>query len=160
MAGQRTPPVFPIVPDQIRSMAAHLLGVCKNGNTHIGGFITGDLQGMTGWLTSPDAELDMAMRNYDPTMAYIFSQAEFEAAQKVPPGSRMAAKLRARGQRLLKAKKMMEPRGRRITWWSDPNNPPRMDKVEGVGDMGTDTATARKGRRRRRGGMGEESLMD
>ena len=62
LAGQRTPPTFQIAPNRIREMATSLLNVCDNGRTYGGGFITGSLEGMAGWLTSEFGELDEPMR--------------------------------------------------------------------------------------------------
>lgn len=118
--------------------------------------------------------------NYDPTIASVFAQAEYDAAAKMPPNSRLGTKLKARGARLLKIAHVMDPRGRRIPWWSLPPNldqaggaavagrPPAPGSAGGAagkpetppgGDGEAGTATARKARRRRRGGMGEEGLM-
>ncbi|KAL8930018.1 MAG: hypothetical protein Q9172_000250 [Xanthocarpia lactea] len=231
LAGQRTPPTFQVSPNKIREMATSLLNVCDNGKTYGGGFITGSLEGMAGWLTSQFGELNASMRmlqllsiiltpcigtptdewgpalytsfltvtlsnpfpfyyspgNYDPDMAYLFAQAEFEAAKELPPAARLIPKLLARGHRLIRAKKLMEPRGRRIPWWTYTKVPPNLHGLDRVGnatddalqgdtlaaagdeenpptpgsagdakerpqgsDEDADTATARKGRRKRR----------
>ena len=128
-------------------------------------------------------------------MAYLFSQAEFEAAKELPPAARLIPKLRARGNRLMQVKKLMEPRGRRITWWTDPRMPPHLHGLDRVGnatdgvpqedtlavagdeenpptpgsagdaterpqgsDENAETATARKGRRKRRAELGRKAL--
>lgn len=106
--------------------------------------------------------------NYDPAIASVFAQAEYDAAEKTPPNSRLLTKLKARGARLLKIAQVMDPRGRRIPWWSLPPNLDQAGSAGGAagkpetppgGDGEAGTATARKARRRRRGGMGEEGLM-
>ncbi|KAL8911936.1 MAG: hypothetical protein Q9171_002978 [Xanthocarpia ochracea] len=159
LAGERTPPTFQVAPNQIREMATSLLNVCDNGKTYGGGFITGSLEGMAGWLTSQFGELDAPMPHYtsfltvtlsnpfpfyispgnnDPDMAYLFSQAVFEAAKELPPAAPLIAKLRARGNRLMEVKKLMEPRGRRIPWWTDPRVPPNSQGLDRVGNATDD----------------------
>ncbi|KAL8707598.1 MAG: hypothetical protein Q9220_007385 [cf. Caloplaca sp. 1 TL-2023] len=175
MAGGRVPATISLVPDEVRSMASWLSTACTKDGGNIGGFVTGSLTGMAGWLTSPEGELDKPMPlytsfltvtvstpfpeyispgNYDPTMAYIFSISEFKAASIMPPASRMATNLRRRGERLLRQQKVMEPRGRRIAWWE---NPDRLDLPTGEagGNMGIETARRRR-RRGRRNGVVEE----
>ncbi|KAL8811925.1 MAG: hypothetical protein Q9200_001423 [Gallowayella weberi] len=155
IAGPRVPKTFEVVPDQLRAMAAYLLDdACHKEGSYGGGFITGDLNPMTQWLISPEGDLDRPMPlstafltlsvttpfseyispgNYDSQMAYLFFQEEREAATKLPPASRAAAKLRARGRRLLKQQAVMQPRGRRIPWWGNPDGQPNLaqDKPRG-----------------------------
>ncbi|KAL8831720.1 MAG: hypothetical protein Q9170_005182 [Blastenia crenularia] len=193
MAGQRTPPTVELVPDELRALASYVTDVCLAKNGYTGGFVTGNLNDMKGWLTSPDGEIYRAMPyytsfptisisnpypeyyspgNYDPEMANVFSQAEFDAAKTMPVDSRMAKTLRTRGNRLLAVHKEMEPRGKRVPWWKKPDGRPRMEEpmaegnatadalmgassagvvLPGSGDGGgVGTQTARKARRRRR----------
>lgn len=84
----------------------------------------------------------MSPGNYDPFMAHLLAQAEFDAAKAVGPGTRMGAKLSARGRRLLQAEKVMEPRGRRIPWWVDPEHPPRLEGPMAQGNATADALAA------------------
>ncbi|KAL8675478.1 MAG: hypothetical protein Q9168_000179 [Polycauliona sp. 1 TL-2023] len=145
LAGQRTPARFTIAPDTVRAMASRVLDTCDINHHQIGGFATTSLEGMAGWLTSADGELNanmphyssfltvsvttpfsvyIAPGNYDPTMATLFAQVESDEADKFPPNSAMARKLQARGARLRFNERLMEPRGRRIPWWTVPPGPP------------------------------------
>ncbi|KAL8845238.1 MAG: hypothetical protein Q9176_000406 [Flavoplaca citrina] len=212
VAGPRQPDIYPIAPNAIRDMATNLINVCSTSDdkTHMGGFITDSLANMAGWLTSPEGELDNPMPVYtafltvsvstiwpgyihpgqfDPAMATTFADAEFKTASKMPPASGMAARLRARGARLMRMAQVMSPRGMRISWWSRPPSLAKPGDVAGgalqslgsasvlgspalpgseggpaeVAEKPQDgevgTATARRARRRRRRGMGEEGLM-
>ncbi|KAI4127520.1 MAG: hypothetical protein LQ338_003178 [Usnochroma carphineum] len=144
MAGPRQPPTVTLVPNDIKAMATRVLETCTKKTSYIGGFLTSDLGGMKQWLTSSEGDLDRPMPystsfltvslstphseyfspgDYDPCMAYIFAQFEFQAAALLPSTSWMAETLRHRGERLLRAINMMQPRGRRIPWWGDPGRP-------------------------------------
>ncbi|KAL8951843.1 MAG: hypothetical protein Q9222_002191 [Ikaeria aurantiellina] len=175
MAGPRVPPRISFVPDELRSRANWVSTTCNKDGDSIGGFVTSSLASMAGWLTSPEGELDAPMPlytsfltisvstphpeyispgNYDPTLAYIFALSEFDAAAMMPSASRMADKLRKRGDRLLKQQKVMAPRGRRIPWWGNPDQSEVRNSTGGpvvempTGGGGT-TESARKRRRRR-----------
>ncbi|KAL8996871.1 MAG: hypothetical protein Q9169_003723 [Polycauliona sp. 2 TL-2023] len=145
VAGQRPPRYFRVAPDQIRAMASNVMHECAEGGGHTGGFMTTDLSNMAGWLTSPGGELNIDMPydtsfltvsvttpfpeyispgNYDPYMASLFAQVEYEEADKMPPDSRMAKRLKSRGDRLEINARLMSPRGRKIPWWTVPPGPP------------------------------------
>ncbi|KAL8796583.1 MAG: hypothetical protein Q9182_007338 [Xanthomendoza sp. 2 TL-2023] len=88
-------------------------------------------------VTTPFSEY-ISPGNYDPQMAYTFFLAEKEAATRLPPASRAAARLRARASRLLKQQLVMEPRGRRIPWWGNPDAPPRLGQERPAGNATQD----------------------
>lgn len=71
IAGQRVPPSFALVPNDIRTMAVNLIETCGqkadksqmgSNDQYIGGFTFGSLHNMIGWLTSEDGDLDKPMR--------------------------------------------------------------------------------------------------
>ncbi|KAL8718118.1 MAG: hypothetical protein Q9225_004710 [Loekoesia sp. 1 TL-2023] len=159
MAGPRTPPTVDLVPDELRAMASSLINSCNIESGYIGGFATGNLYNMIQWITSQDGDLDRPMPyytsfptisvsiphpeyfspgDYDPLMAFIFAQAELGATRGLPPDSRLIPILNKREKRLKAEQKVMEPRGRRIPWWSDPNRPPRLEAPMAEGNATED----------------------
>ncbi|KAI4172118.1 MAG: hypothetical protein LQ343_003766 [Gyalolechia ehrenbergii] len=187
MAGKRTPPTVRLVPDDIRRVAAYIIETCaleRGGPT--GGFGTGNLEDMKQWLATDGISLDHSIPyytsfptitfsnpfpeyfspgNFDLEMALYFSRSVSDAAKLLPPNSRQAKALRARATRLMRVQQLMDPRGKRIPWWSDPDRPPRLgdampqgnateDATEGVlvppgGGPEDGAGTARKERRKR-----------
>ncbi|CAO1600159.1 hypothetical protein XANCAGTX0491_003862 [Xanthoria calcicola] len=153
LAGPGNPASFRVAPDRIRKLASKVGSFCVEEG-HTGGFITSTLEPMGEWLTSAAGTFDAPFRhpchpnstapttsfltvsltpivpeylspgNYDPAIASVFANAEFDAATRLAPSSRLATTLRARGNRLLRIAQVMDPRGHRIPWWSLP--PPRV----------------------------------
>ncbi|KAL8850092.1 MAG: hypothetical protein Q9221_004953 [Calogaya cf. arnoldii] len=118
----------------------------------------------------------IAPGQFDLEIPMIFAGAVAEAGLRLPPNSPERWNLRARLARLLEAAKEMDPRGMRIFWYDPPHTPPKPPGLARPGAAGNaegdvagkpqtpsageaGTATARKARRRRRAGMGEEGLM-
>ncbi|CAL8576046.1 hypothetical protein XPA_001937 [Xanthoria parietina] len=140
LAGPGNPASFRVAPDRIRKLASKVGSFCvEEGKT--GGFVTSTLEPMGNWLTSAAGTFEapfppatsfltvsltpivpdyLSPGNYDPAIASVFATAEFDAAAKLAPSSRLATTLRARGNRLLRIARVMDPRGRRIPWWSSP----------------------------------------
>lgn len=90
--------------------------------------------------------------NYDPVIAENLAEVEFNAIKSAIPGTKLAADLLARGNRLLKQAVQMEPRGHRIPWWNNPFNAENRNEtqpVELVGPAANITDTASSTRRRR-----------
>ncbi|KAL8703547.1 MAG: hypothetical protein Q9201_003277 [Fulgogasparrea decipioides] len=163
IAGQRIPPSVTLVPDKIKRMATRVLETCVKQTSYIGGFLTGDLNGVKQWITASEGDLDKPMPaddmeqqaystsfitvslstpqseyispgDYDPVMASIFSMFEFDAAKAFAPDSRVAKLLRGRARRLLRQVEVMTPRGRRIPWWGDPGRAPRLEQPGAEGN--------------------------
>ncbi|KAL9597828.1 MAG: hypothetical protein Q9219_004905 [cf. Caloplaca sp. 3 TL-2023] len=141
MAGPRSPPTIELVPNDFREVASYLVNTCIRETGDIGGFATASLNNMKQWLFTPEGDLDRPMPyytsfptisisnvhpeyyspgNYDLEIPDYFGRAEFQMAARMPSDSRIARILRARGTRLLRMKRVMDPRGRRIPWWSRP----------------------------------------
>ena len=57
MAGPRTPRTFDIAPDEILTLADWVFRECVNEAT-VGGFLTTDMQGLKGWVTSNEMKLE------------------------------------------------------------------------------------------------------
>ena len=93
--------------------------------------------------------------NYDPIMAFQFSQVALVAIDRsIILADRI--KLRRRAERLLQQGERMVPRGSRVAWWEDPN---LSEQAHGTSSgtasiglakpvaSGTNTATSRRRRR-------------
>ena len=97
--------------------------------------------------------------NYDPIIAYQFSQIEVAAIDRAY-NLRERIDLRRRAERLRRQGMKMEPRGVRVPWWENPGvreeaNETSVDTGEGTGSVeltkpvasGAGTATSRRRRR-------------
>ncbi|KAL8708939.1 MAG: hypothetical protein Q9220_006271 [cf. Caloplaca sp. 1 TL-2023] len=154
----RLPSTITLIPDELKAMARRVQESCTLKTSYIGGFMTGDLRPMTGWLTSPEGDPDkpfppytsfltlslstpqpdwLSPGNYDPSIAQALAVAEFEAAKKLNLRSELAKVLRRRGMRFLKVQGGMEPRGRRVAWWEMPRSTGGGSLVLGDGGNGT-----------------------
>lgn len=67
MAGQRRPPVIELIPDHVRAVAIELIETCSREKGYVGGFTFGSLHNMISWLSSPEGEIDKAMRESTPS---------------------------------------------------------------------------------------------
>ncbi|KAI4238280.1 MAG: hypothetical protein LQ349_001202 [Xanthoria aureola] len=183
LAGPGNPASFRVAPDRIRKLASKVGSFCVEEG-HTGGFVTSTLEPMGNWLTSAAGTFEvpfppttsfltvsltpivpeyLSPGNYDPAIASVFANAEFDAAAKSSPSSRLATTLRARGNRLLRIAQVMDPRGHRIPWWSLP--PPRVGQgaAEGSAPEGVlqrpGGAAAGAGGTRAAGGAGGKPEM-
>lgn len=141
VAGPRLPLTYDIAPDYIRHLADEVLNSCIKGPFEVGGFATSDLQVMSGWITAEETKLDrpfptstafltvtltsvvpdwLSPGNYDPIMAYHFSQIALVAIERAFT-LRLRIDLRRRAERLLRQGGKMEPRGSRVPWWENPS---------------------------------------
>ncbi|KAL8938597.1 MAG: hypothetical protein Q9216_003808, partial [Gyalolechia sp. 2 TL-2023] len=60
LAGERIPPTIRIVPDDIRRVSEYIMDTCVLGEGK-GGFATGNLHDMKGWLASEGGDLSRPM---------------------------------------------------------------------------------------------------
>ncbi|KAL9132388.1 MAG: hypothetical protein Q9175_006438 [Cornicularia normoerica] len=179
LAGPRLPRTYDIIPDDVRHLADVVLNSCVTGPFEVGGFATSDLQVMSGWITAEETKLDrpfptstafltvtltsvvpewLSPGNYDPMMAFHFSQVAHAAIERAFT-LRERIDLRRRAERLLRQGERMQPRGNRVPWWENPylgaevngtnletgNGTISIDLPEPLAS-GTDTATSKRRR--------------
>lgn len=62
MAGPRYPRTIDLVPNEVRTMAERVQGVCVKGTAYYGGFLTSDMSVLKGWVAAEETKLDDSYR--------------------------------------------------------------------------------------------------